>query len=217
MATYPLFHSITNCIKSELRKRKITTTKFRTWEEARINAAGLEIEIDLSEISSYIKHLQINFDWDIFREASLAKQLKGLEEHPLLRNKDLQISAVKPGIDIEIVWLFDDEKAQEIVPSKIGKQRLDYASEWMEQVSKNVNELLFSDDIITRWHIEVEGDEYGRYLSAINLLSYFYYSFEDLKQLNEVHNFISRRLQHLLFKTNKVITLSDNTIQEIAA
>ena len=42
--------------------------------------------------------------------------------------------------------------------------------------------LLISDDIITRWHIEVDGDKDGKYLSAINLISYFQYSFTDLEE-----------------------------------
>lgn len=213
----PIFNSIINRIRSELNKRNIPIKQFRTWDEDRINASGLELIIDLQPSSDYIKELMINFDWDRFREIALARQLDGMEEHPLLSVKGWDPSPVEPLIDIEVVWKFDEKKTQELVPTKVGNTRLEAASEWMEKVSQEVNELLLSDDIITRWHIEVEGDKYGRYLSAINLISYFQYSLSDLKSLNEVHQYISRKIQHLLFKTNKVIKLSDNTITSVAA
>jgi len=209
---YPLFQSIKNCIESEIKDRGIEVQYLKTWKENSINATGLEMQLNISEISSYIKGLHINFDWDLFREISLARQLEGMEKHPLLKNADADTPGLKPNIDIEVVWQFDETETQSIVPSKVGTSRLEAASEWMENVSKNVNSLLVSEDIITRWHIEVEGDEYGRYLSTINLLSYFQYSFEGLHHLNEVHSYVARRMQHLLYRVNKVIQISDNTI-----
>lgn len=214
---YPIFNSIINLIESELIKRNINIQSFRSWDESKINATGLEIQIDLQDTSNYIDSLMINFDWDRFRETNLAQQLDGMEAHPFLQDENAMKSTIEPLIDIEVVWQFDEEKSQEIVPTKIGNHRLEAASEWMEQISKQVNELLASDNIITRWHIEVEGDQYGRYLSAINLLSYFQYTLEDLKSLNEVHKYVSRKLQHLLFKTNKVIQIADQTIDKMAA
>jgi len=214
---YPIFDSIANGIETELQQRNISTTHFKKWNEDTINATGLEIEIPISHVSNYLKALKINFDWDLFREKALARQLEGMEKHPLLQKEDNHVSGVNPVIDIEVLWQFDESETQEIVPSKVGRQRLDAASEWMDQVSKNVNILLSADDIITRWHFEVEGDEYGRYLSIIHLLSYFQYSFEGLNHLNEVHNYVNRRLQHLLYKINRVTKLADQTIKEVAA
>ena len=78
-------------------------------------------------------------------------------------------------------------------------------------------ELLAEDDIITRWHVEVEGDEYGKYLSAVNLISYFQYTLTDLKSLNAVHQFVVKRLQELLLKSNQVMKISDSIIQDVAA
>ena len=214
---YPIFDSIVNGIKTELQHRNISTTYFKKWNEDTINATGLEIEIPIDHVSNYLKALKINFDWDLFREKTLARQLNGMEKHPLLQKEDNHTTGVNPVIDIEVLWQFDESETQAIVPSKLGRQRLDAASQWMDQVSKNVNMLLSSDDIITRWHFEVEGDEYGRYLSIIHLLSYFQYSFEGLHHLNEVHNYVNRRLQHLLYKINRVTRLADQTIKEVAA
>jgi len=214
---YPIFNSIVNTIDTELVKRNIDITTFRNWNEHKINAAGLEIEIALTNRSHFIRSVVINFDWDRFRETVLARQLKGMEKHPLLNEKTLTSTSIKPLIDIEVVWKFDESATQSHVGSKIGDERLRAASNWMSDISRDVNELLYSDDIITRWHIEVEGDEYGKYLSAINLLSYFQYSFDGFSTLNQIQQFVSRKLQHLLFKTNKVVQISNKRLNQSAA
>ncbi|MGM0589273.1 MAG: hypothetical protein ACQETE_12700 [Bacteroidota bacterium] len=214
---YPIFNSIVNTIEAELLKRDIKIERFKTWDENTINATGLEIEIDLTQSSDYVHSITFNFDWDRFREVSLARQLNGMEEHPFLADEKLKNVNVDPIIDIEVMWNFDEDETQSLVPSKIGNQRLDSASQWMEAVTHNINALLTTEDIITRWHIEVEGDEYGRYLSAIQLISYFQYSLMRTKSFNDVHRYVKRRFRHLLYKTNKVIELSDLTIQETAA
>src|SRR5690625_6868806 len=82
--------------------------------------------------------------------------------------------------------------------------------------SKRVNELLLSDDIIIRWHIEIDGDENGIYLTAINLLSYFQFPVGDLKSLNEVQNYVSRKLAHLLSRANRVIKVADKSVVVVA-
>lgn len=214
---YPIFNSVINRIESELNQRNIKIKTFKTWDDNRINATGLEINIDLTDVSDYIKEMTINFDWDRFRETVLAQQLDGMEAHPFLQEKHLTSTKVSPIIDIELIWIFDQERSQSMVPETSGDRRMEAASKWMENVSKEVNELLLSDDIITRWHIEVEGDDYGKYLSAINLLSYFQYSLDNLESLNEVHQFVSHKLQHLLYKANKVIQKSDKILHQEAA
>lgn len=215
--TYPIFHSVVNCIESELNKRDINLKTFKTWNEDRINATGLEIVIDLKDKSDFLKALSFNFDWDRFRETVLARQLEGMEEHPFLQEENMVSTSISPIIDIEVTWLYDEQKSQPEINATNGNHRLEAASKWMEQISTQVNELLVEDDIITRWHVEVEGDEYGRYLSAINLISYFQYTMENLKSLNEVHQFVVDRLQKLLLKSNRILKLSDRTLGEIAA
>lgn len=215
--TYPIFNSVVNRIESDLRERDITINSFRTWNEDRINATGLEIEIDLSKKSNFLKALSINFDWDRFRETVLAKQLQGMEEHPFLQEDKMVSTSISPVIDIEITWLFDEKAPYPQLAAHNGNHSLDAASRWMEEISKEVNEVLADDDIITRWHIEVEGTESNKYLSAVNLISYFQYTLTDLTSLNNVHTFVIKRLQELLLKSNRVLKIADRTLEDQAA
>lgn len=215
--TYPIFNSVVNRIESDLIKRDFTINTFRTWNEDRINATGLEIEFDLRPKSDFLKALSINFDWDRFRETVLAKQLKGMEEHPFLQEDKMVSTSISPAIDIEITWLFNEKSPQSGLAAQNGHHRLEEASQWMEDISKEVNELLADDDIITRWHVEVEGSEHGKYLSAVNLISYFQYTLEDMNSLNDVHEFVSRCLQELLIKSNRVLQIADQTLESQAA
>lgn len=215
--TYPIFNSVTNQIKSELDKKEVKIKTFKTWNEDRINATGLEIVIDLEERAHFVESLSFNFDWDRFRETVLARQLDGMEEHPFLLEDNMVSANIAPVIDIEVTWFFDEERSQNPVSGGNGNQRLEAASVWMEKISEHVNKLLADDDIITRWHIEIEGDEYGKYLSAINLISYFQYTMADLNSLNSVHEFVTEQLKDLLLKSNKVLKIADLTLNEMAA
>ncbi len=215
---YPLFNSIVHCIEKELENRDIDVTSFRTWDETKINASGLEIVIQLENTSRYIDSLMINFDWDRFREYSLARKLNGMDQHPLLNlESDKKISSIPPILDVEVGWVFDPQKTQEKAPKKVGNHRIESAGKWMDQINKEINELLLADDIITRWHLEVEGDEHGKYLSAIHLLSYFQFSLSEGSTLEDIHSYINRKIQLLLYKTNKVIKIADETIDKLAA
>lgn len=214
---YPIFNSVVNTIDTKLEKRGIRTHKFNTWENNKINAAGLELEITLSKVSQFMQSLSINFDWDGFRERALANRLEGMESHPFLKVEKLSETEVIPSIDIEMTWLFNVDLCQPQLPGEAGNYRIEKASQWMESISKRVNDLLREADIITRWHIEIEGDENGKYLSAINLISYFQYQLDEPKSLNEVNQFVSKRLQDLLLKANKVIYLSDEILGESVA
>lgn len=214
---YPIFNSVVNRIESELNERNISITTFKTWNEDRINATGLEIVIDVTDKAHYLKALSINFDWDRFRETVLARQLDGMEEHPFLQEENMVSTSIAPLIDIEVTWLFDEQKSQPQIQAERDSSRIEAAGIWMEKISAEVNELLAEDDIITRWHVEVEGDDYGKYLAAINLISYFQYTLADLKSLNSVHQFVGERLKELLLKSNKVIKISDQTLKTVAA
>jgi len=214
---YPIFLSVVNKINGSLTKRNINVIKFKTWEESKINAAGLEIVIDLNDSTNYLKQLNINFDWDRFREAILANQLNGTNDHPMLKQKHLTNSNIKPTIDVEMVWHFDVKSSQPLPSNGDSNFRIQRAGEWMSNVSKEVNEFLASDEIITRWHLEIDGDEDGKYLSAINLISYFQFVMEDHKSLLEVHNYVERKLTHLLYKANRIIKIADKSVASVAA
>ena len=215
--TYPIFNSVVNRIENKLKERDISIKTFKTWNEDRINATGLEIVIDLSGKTNFLKALSINFDWDRFRETVLAQELDGMEKHPFLQDDNKVETSISPVIDIEVTWLFDEKAPHPQLAAQNGNHRLSAASEWMEDISKEVNELLADDDIITRWHIEVEGTESSKYLSAVNLISYFQYTLADLNSLNDVHEFVSKRLQELLVKSKRVLTIADQTLENQAA
>lgn len=214
---YPIFNSIVNTVDIQLDKRGISSKKFKTWEDNKINAIGLELIIGLESISDYIESLSINFDWDSFREASVARRLEGMNEHPFLKIKKLKKTTVTPTIDIEMTWLFNVEVCQPEQPEEEGNYRIERASKWMEAISKEINQFLISENIITRWHIEIEGDVNGKYLSAINLISYFQYELKDLSTVNEVKSYVSRQLQDLLLKANRVINKCDGILKESVA
>ncbi|MCG8374511.1 MAG: hypothetical protein MI700_13300 [Balneolales bacterium] len=214
---YPIFNSVVNTIDTQLAKRGINTDVFKTWEDNKIHATGLEILVGLTQSSDFVHSLSINFDWDSFRETAVAKNLEGMHKHPLLKIKKLSDVDMLPTIDIEMTWLFNIETCQPQLPGKEGNYRIEQASKWMEAISSEINSLLKNENIITRWHIEIEGDENGKFLSAINLISYFQYELTEIENLNELQGHVSRQLQDLLLKGSRVISLCDNVLEETVA
>ncbi len=214
--TYPIFNSFVNQIQNELENRNINIKKFKTWHEDRINATGLEILIDVQTANNFIKEVDINFDWDRFRETALAAQLEGLGEHPMLQKENLKSISISPKIDVEVNWIFDEQRQEIMLIDASESARLERASSWMQTISKQVSELYKDDEIITRWHIELEGNGSGKHLSMVSLISYFQYSFSHLKSLNETHQFINKQLEKLLVKSKKVREISDLAVGNAA-
>lgn len=213
--TYPIFNSFVNQIQSDLEDKNVNIKKFKTWSENRISATGLEILIGVNNTGNFIKEIAINFDWDRFRETALATNLKGLGEHPMLQDGSLKSASVKPKVDVEVNWLFDEKQPAIALADTPGNSRLERAGNWMKQISRQVNEL-YDDDIITRWHIEIEGNGSGKHLSVISLISYFQYSFAHLSSLAEVHEFINKQLKELLLKTKQVRRISEIAVHNAA-
>ena len=211
---YPIFNSIVNTIELQLVKRGIQSSIFKTWKDNKIRAIGLELGIELSDIANFISSLAINFDWDSFRETSIAQRMDGMKKHPLLKVKELSKIEVLPIIDIELMWVFDIYTCQPQQFDKEGNYRINQASRWMELISKKINETLRNENIITRWHLEIEGDDQGKYLSAINLISYFQYELGTAKNLNELKIYVSRQLNDLLLKSNRVIAMSESILSK---
>jgi len=200
---YPIFNSFIKHIQNELQRRNIRTETFTQWNETVLNATGLEIGIPLSDHSKLVKLATIHFDWDVFREGTLAGQLPGMDKHPLLKKNKLHTTSVEPGMDVEVTWQFD-------VSAFMGlKNRVEVSSNWMEGFTKRLQETYPHDEAITRWHVEIEGDENGRYLAVMSLITYLTVQFDHVKDLNEVHNVSTRALQRILIRTNRILQMAD--------
>lgn len=214
---YPIFQSIVNTLDQSLKRRNINVTKFKRWNEQKINATGLEIQIDLSQTTRFLDSLTIHFDWDKFREASLARSMKGMNKHPFLKTKNLILHSTEPTIDVEMTWHFKVDECQPAESNGVINHRVDQAAKWMEKASYDISTLLANDDIITRWHLEMDGDKDGRYLTTIDLNSYFQFTFAGLNSLSEVHRFTQKKLLYLLYRAKRIIQIVDTSVNVQAA
>jgi hypothetical protein len=215
---YPIFNTFINRIKADLAKKNIKTEEFVVWNEQNINAIGLELRIDLSEVSPYLSHVTINFDWDKFREVSLAKQLSGMEKHPLLiTESNGKKSDLKPNMDVEVTWGFNQDYILNGRDLRSTNWRLDLASNWMDSMNRKIGEVLPADYIISRWHIEIDGDTHGRFLSDMSLISYFQFTLERQNELNDILDFISKRFQLILVRSNRIVQIATQAAESLAA
>lgn len=213
---YPLFESIIDHVRTSISNTSVS--EFKRWNNDMINATGLELKADLGNEKA-VRVLTINFDWDKFKEQSLAKQL-GFEKHPLIKDVDKKLKTVNsadPGIEIEVVWHITPPNLGHIEDNQLGDSRLKEASKWMQKISHEVNTLLVIDKVITRWHIDIEGDLHGRYISDAMLITYFHYDLAHLKTIEELNSFVQRRINYLMYKTNKIIKIAGGIFKEIAA
>ncbi|MFU8860632.1 MAG: hypothetical protein ACNA8K_09420 [Cyclonatronaceae bacterium] len=214
---YPIFNSIINKIQTELQNRDIKTQNFRVWTDKTINAIGLDISIDLSKVSDHVKALIIHLDWDRFREINLARQLEGMQNHPMLKSGKATNFVVVPRIDVEVNWVFNTDLIYDSINNRKGQARVEAASRWMDSVNQKIRNVIHGDDVITRWHVEVEGDSEGRYLAVMSLISYLDYELSGTTDLNDIHRFVGRRLQQILVRTNKIILMADKSFADAAA
>lgn len=213
---YPIFSAIVNQIETRLTRRAINIDQFRVWNEEKLNATGLEIGIDLSERSNHVKKLEINLDWDKFREAGLARQLPGMEKHPVLKNRTFTGKKLSPYIDVESIWYFDENVLYRKLDSAIGNRRMEAASQWMEYINKELKRILTEENLITRWHVEIEGDLKGRYVTDMSLISYMQYDLDEFTTLNDIHVYVEQNLQKILLRTDAIIKIASKTM-ELAA
>lgn len=214
---YPIFQAIINRIQSSLKEREILTARARIWTEKEIHATGLEIKVDLSDQSPWMKEVNIHFDWDSFRERTLAKQLKGTSNHPFLTIPFLKSASVPPNLDVEVSWTFDMQSFQTSNSKSGNLIAIETASQWMEEINHMLRTSFSSRSLLSRWHIEIEGDEKGRTLSSAQLITYFQFSLEHLKSLQDVHKTIDRRLIQLLFISRKVVQSANGVLSHYAA
>lgn len=213
---YPIFDSIVKNIEADLLKRAIRIDTFRTWNEPNINATGLELSFNLQDSSRTIRSVSINMDWDKFREAKMARELKGMEAHPYVKENIGNLQSVKPTVDVEVIWNLNEQQILKLKQETSNFSRLDLASTWMDNINKRAQFLLQNDDIMTRWHVELEGDLNGRYVSNMSLISYFQYTLSDCHTVLDVHDYIQAKLKHILGVTRRLILLSEEAIPLVA-
>lgn len=213
---YPIFSAIVNQIETRLSKRSITVDQFRSWIEDKINATGLEIGMNLSDRSKHVKKLVINLDWDKFREAGLARQLPGMDKHPLLRDDTFANKKLSPYIDVETNWYFDEEVLYQKLDSLIGNRRMQAASHWMEFINKELKNTFTEENLISRWHVEIVGDIHGRYVTNMSLISYTQFHLDQFSSLNDIHRYLEQNLQNILLRTDAIIKIASKTMEMAA-
>lgn len=213
---YPIFKSMIKKIETELSKRNITPSKFRLWNDPTINAAGLELALEPNDPGCGVREITINLDWDSFREAKLASQMEGMAKHPLIKKRDLLSGKVPVTIDIETAWHFDEKQIIDMPLNGDIEARISYASMWMNSLNQELAFVLQTGRLLHRWHIEVDGDQHGRYISAMSLLLYHQYSFSNAKKLSEVHKEVSIKLDSILRKSSLVLDLARKTRPQAA-
>jgi hypothetical protein len=211
MIEYPIFNSVVNRIEAELIKYNVHLKSFKTWTEASINATGLEIIAELPT-DELIKSVVINFDWDKFREASLARSMDGMSKHPLLRNKNSGLTPVTPSLDIEISWQFNEGIPFKISQTRLGTNRIKVASEWMDSINTKANQALPRDCNLSRWHVDIDGDFEGRFISQMTFITYLSIPLDTVTSLTGLQQRIDRNLQILLKTTDRILDLAKSTL-----
>lgn len=213
---YPIFSALVNQMETRLSRRAIKLDQFRVWTEDKINATGLEIGLDLCNRSDKVKRLVVNLDWDKFREASLARQLPGMDKHPLLKDSTFNRKSVTPYIDVETIWYFDEQVLYEKLASRVGNRRMEAASHWMEHINKELKRVFTQENLITRWHMEIEGDIQGRYVTDMSLISYLQYPLDAYTSLNDIHSHLEENFQVILQRTDAIMTIASRTLEKAA-
>jgi len=213
---YPIFSAIVNQMETRLSRRAINIDQFRVWNEDKINATGLEIGISLSNRSNHVQRLVINLDWDKFREASLARQLPGMEKHPLLKDATFNRNSVSPYLDVETIWYFDEQVLYRKLKSQVGNRRMEAAGHWMEYINAELKRVLTDENLITRWHVEIEGDINGRYVTDMSLISYLQYDLDSLPSLNDIHGHLEKNIQLILQRTDLIMKIASRTLEKAA-
>ncbi|MBP3192344.1 hypothetical protein [Natronogracilivirga saccharolytica] len=213
---YPIFSSLVNQIETRLASRSVHVDQFRLWNEEKINATGLEIGMDLSDSSRTVKRVVVNLDWDKFREANLAKNLPGMEKHPLLKTDTFTKSNVSPYIDVETIWHIDEQVLYDRLDSAVGNRRIEAASQWMEFINKELSIVLNDGNLITRWHVDIEGDIHGRYVTDMSLISYMQYHLDQFSSLNDIHAYLEQNIQLIFQRTGKIIRIASRTVEKAA-
>jgi hypothetical protein len=209
---YPIFDAIVKHIENELKKRYILIDSLRVWNETGINARGIEMSVHLDNYSTTMKNMIINMDWDKFREAKLASSLSGMNNHPFLKEGLKNLDSIKPVLDVEVIWNLNPEIIMNLSNEITATSRLNWASEWMDNINKRSNFLLGNEDVMTRWHVEFEGDLNGRYVSNMSLITYYQVSLSESQSISDINSAILKRLKRIQNITRKLVFLTSDCL-----
>ena len=127
---------------------------------------------------------------------------------------ELKQANTKPNIDVELMLSFKPNQCQPKFKEGKGNYRMDFASLWMDLITQRIQSDFGSQSNITRWHIEIEGDDSGKYLSNIQLISYFQFDLGKTLDMQDLKMFVKKSLKSLLVRSSRVIKISEAIIEQ---
>lgn len=213
---FPIFEAIVKHIEIELGKRSILIDSLIPWERPDINAKGIELIVHLENYSDTLKNMTINLDWDKFREVKLARTLEGMEKHPFIKESLINYENIRTVMDVEVIWNLNPEVILGINNPVTATSRLNLASEWMENINKRFNFLLKKENVMTRWHVEFEGDFKGRYVSNMSLITYYQLSFSEANTIFDVNRTVLTRLKSIQNTSRRLLILTKECLPDAA-
>jgi hypothetical protein len=62
--------------------------------------------------------------------------------------------------------------------------------------------------------VEIEGDNDGKYLSNIQLISYYQFDLSHTKDMQDLQHFVEKSLKSLLVRSSRIIKISEAIIEQ---
>ena len=135
-----------------------------------------------------------------------------MNNHPFLKEGLKNLESIKPMLDVEVIWNLNPEVIMNLSNEITATSRLNWASEWMDNISKRSNFLLGNEDVMTRWHVEFEGDLNGRYVSNMSLITYYQVSLAESQSVSDINSAILKRLRRIQNITRKLVFLTSDCL-----
>ncbi|MGM0739128.1 MAG: hypothetical protein ACQETM_08230, partial [Bacteroidota bacterium] len=104
----------------------------------------------------------------------------------------------------------------EKLASRVGNRRMEAASHWMEHINKELKRVFTHENLITRWHMEIEGDIHGRYVTDMSLISYLQYPLDAFTSLNDIQSHLEENFQVILQRTDAIMAIASRTLEKAA-
>jgi hypothetical protein len=65
---------------------------------------------------------------------------------------------------------------------------------------------------LSRWHVDIDGDFEGRFISQMTFITYFTIPLASIDSLSALHLRVDRKLQVLLLTTDRMMQLARRTL-----